>query len=242
MAKRTKKQGPSWQLIGIVAVLAAFFIMGLIWLVSGGGEDAVKTPEIHALGGDVSEDQQGVTEDGRAFMGDADAPVVVYEFADFQCSHCRDFSQTYSKGFKRDYIASGKVKLVWVNFPFLGDESNGAAAAGYCANDQGHFWEMHDWIFENQSPTISNNGAFSPERLSEMAEGIGLDVAAFEACLSEPSTIERVQADDDFSRETGVESTPSFLVESSETLVAGGGSVEVEELIAAVEEALEARQ
>jgi protein-disulfide isomerase len=240
MAKR-KQQGLSWQLIGMVAVLAAFFVMGLIWLVSGGSDEGAQSPVVLSLGGDVAAEQQGVTEDGRAFMGDEDAPVVVYEFADFQCPHCRDFSQTYSKGFKRDYVGTGKVKMIWVNFAFMGDESNSAAAAGYCAADQGQFWAMHDWIFENQS-AVNNNGAFSAQRLTEMAESAGMDTEVFEACLADPATIDRVQADTDFARETGVESTPSFLVENSETLVAGGGQAEVEELVAAVEEALAAQE
>ncbi len=234
MAKR-KKQGISWQLIGIAAVLAAFFLMGLIWLLSGGSSDGPATPVSQSLGGDVAEDMHGIHDDGRPFMGDPDAPVVVYEFADWQCPHCRDFSQTYSKGFKRDYIGSGKAKLVWVNFAFLGDESNTAAAAGFCAADQGEFWAMHDWIFENQT-AVNNDGAYNTERLTSMAESIGLDTEVFANCMSDPETIARVQADRDFATETGVESTPSFLI--GETLVAGGGQAEVLDLSTAVDTAL----
>ena len=64
---------------------------------------------------------------------------------------------------------------------FLGDESIVAAEAALCANMQGQFWTMHESIYANQFG--ENQGAFSRDRLDQMAEQIGLDMTAFGSCM-----------------------------------------------------------
>jgi len=220
MARR-RSQGVSWQLIGIVAVLAVFLVAGIIWVASSSGRDDLEPPLIVMMD-EALDLEAGVSEDGYPVLGSADAPVTFYEFADFQCPHCKDHHDIYAKRINRDYVATGKAKMVWVTFAFQGDESINAAKAGYCALDQSpeQFWTLHDWLFENQA-AIANTGGFAPARLALMADQIGLDVAAFDACFADPATLERVEAGKAFAIEKGVESTPSFLV--GETLVAGTG-------------------
>lgn len=214
MAQKRKRQGGvSWELIGIVAVLGVFVVGILYWVAQGGSSGSAVTPPSEAAlkpAPDITL-ESGMTDDGRPYVGKADAPVTVMEFADFQCPHCRDFSQIDAKAIKTDYVAKGVVKLVWVNFPFLGDESIQAARAATCAGEQGKFWEMHDWLFANQA-AASNSGGFAPARLQEMAAGIGLDAEAFGACLDDEATAERVKADRQFGDENGVDSTPSFMI------------------------------
>jgi hypothetical protein len=70
-------------------------------------------------------------------MGDPNAPVTVYEYADFQCPACGYFARQYKPTIERDYIQTGKVRLIFRNFAFLGQESLWAAEAAYCAAEQG---------------------------------------------------------------------------------------------------------
>jgi len=233
MAKQKRKK-ISWQLIGISGVLAVFVVGGVIALLSGAGAGEVAEPIVRAKSPGMEE---CTDPEGRPCLGSDDAPVTIHEFADFQCPHCRDFSQLYVKSIKEDYIETGQAKLVWVNFAFMGDESNAAAVAGFCAQDQGMFWEMHDWIFENQR-AMTDSGGFSRDRLLDMAEGAGLDVPTFEECLDDPEQLERVRADKDFGYEVGVESTPSFLVD--DTKVQGAGQAAVEEIRQAIDAAIAA--
>ena len=94
----------------------------------------------------------GITEDGQPYKGAADAPVELVEFADFRCSHCGDFYQE-TKELNEDYIKTGQLKLVFKNFPVIGQPSITAAQAAECALAQGAeaFWVYHDTLFENQT-------------------------------------------------------------------------------------------
>jgi len=80
-------------------------------------------------------------------LGAADAPVLVAEFADFQCPYCKDFSDGPGQLLKEEYVDTGKVRFVFRHFAFLGDESTWAAEASDCADEQGRFWENHDRLF-----------------------------------------------------------------------------------------------
>lgn len=235
-----KNAGVSWQLIGIIAILAVFAIGGIIWLFSGGSDDAPQAPIVNSIDPDGGGPEAGVTEEGRPYLGDPDAPVTFYEFADFQCPHCKEHNDVHGRSIKRDYVDAGEAKMVFVAFAFMGDESASAAKAGYCALEQSpeDFWRMHDYLFENQSE-FSNSGGFSSARLETFAESIGLDVPAFQTCMEdEDGTLqERLEADMDYGREAGVGSTPSFLV--GETLIEGTGEEKMLELRQAIDAAAE---
>ncbi len=95
--------------------------------------------------------------DGRA-IGSADAPVTLDVWADFQCPGCGIFTRATEARIVRDYVASGKLRLVFHDYAFLGQESIDAAVAARAADAQGAFWPYHDWLFANQGG--ENKGAF----------------------------------------------------------------------------------
>lgn len=78
--------------------------------------------------------------------GDPDAPVTVYEMADFQCPACRTFALEVMPVLDREYVRTGKVRFVFINLPLTQIHRHAAAAAeaAMCAGRQGKFWEMHD--------------------------------------------------------------------------------------------------
>lgn len=85
-------------------------------------------------------------------LGDANAPHTIIEYSDFQCPFCRRFfDETYSQ-LKKDYIDTGKARLVYRHFPLtqLHPVAVKSAEATECANEQGKFWQMHDAIFTLQ--------------------------------------------------------------------------------------------
>jgi protein-disulfide isomerase len=242
--KQQQRQGLSWELIGIVGILALLVIGGIFVLTTGPKESGqLETPSVVAQDpsiGLAAPEFTGVDEDQRPFLGKADAPVTFYEFADFQCPHCRDFSMFQSKDIKRDLIASGKARLVWVAFPFMDDgdgerESENAQMAAHCASQQDKFWTFHDWLFTNQA-TVANQGTFNKARLHDMAVKAGLDVAAYDTCMDDPATAAFVKKDKDFGVEKGVGSTPSFIIKDKDKLYAGAGSQELTDLRSAIEE------
>lgn len=227
-----KRKGISWELLGILAVLAVLLVGGLVWLASPGASGEVVPPETATLDAELGL-ASGTTDEGRPYLGEPDAPVTIVEFADFQCPHCREFGEGGAQEIARDYIAPGDARLEWVSVTFSGDESTEAAKAGVCAGEQGAFWDMHDWLFANQG-TLTNSGSYSRERVLDMATQAGLDPGAFETCMDDSATAEAVRDGERYAAETGINSTPAFLV--GDTVVSGA---DVAALREAIDEALD---
>jgi protein-disulfide isomerase len=148
-------------------------------------------------------------------MGDPNAPVVIEEFSDFQCPFCRRFHDDTLPQIVEDYVRQGKVYFVYRHFPVVdrnnpAQESQAAATAAVCAGRQNRFWDYHDVLFANQN--AENAGDYTPQRLEAMAEGLDLDMAAFDACFASPDAAAAVAADSLFALESTLSSTPSFLI------------------------------
>jgi protein-disulfide isomerase len=139
--------------------------------------------------------------------GPEDAPVVLVEFADFQCVYCRKFWQDTLPRIEEHYIRSGKVRFLYRHLAILGEASILAAQASACAHDQGRFWEYHDGLFRENSPLV-----FTASRLKRYAGQSGLDVRAFTGCLDSGKHAERVEAETTLARALGANGTPAFLI------------------------------
>lgn len=151
--------------------------------------------------------------DDDPVAGKADAKVTIVEFSDFQCPFCGKFYNDAYQQLKKDYIDTGKVKLVYRDFPLgFHPEAQKAAEAGECADDQGKFWQMHDKIFSNQS-TMSVDG------YKKWAKELGLDSAKFNQCLDSGTKASEVQKDESDGQAAGIGGTPSFFI--NEKLVVG---------------------
>lgn len=137
------------------------------------------------------------------------APVTIEEWADFQCPACGQFARTTVPQLLSTYIANGQVKLVFRNFAFLGPESQAAAEAAECADEQGKFWEFHDRLYASQAG--ENRGAFSKANLKRMGDALGLG-ASFAACVDSGRYAERVQGDTKAGEAKGVRATPTLFV------------------------------
>jgi len=144
-------------------------------------------------------------------IGDPNAPVTIIEYSDFQCPFCGRFARETEPLLIRDYVETGKVRLIYRTFgDWIGPESLRAAEAAYCAGDQGKFWEFHDVLFYNQHG--ENQGAFSRERIDMMAQMLGLDMDAFGKCLDSHKYRQQAMQDLKDGQAAGVKGTPSFLV------------------------------
>ncbi len=123
-------------------------------------------------------------------MGDADAPVKIVEFSDYQCPFCEQFYSETEPLLVENYISSGQVYFTyrstgnWVSDNIRGGktESEDAAEAAYCAGDQDMFWEMHDMLFANVLG--EDVDSFSDRRLADIAEKTGLNIDQFNECYS----------------------------------------------------------
>ncbi len=143
-------------------------------------------------------------------MGNSSAKVTVVEFADFQCPYCQNWFAVVEPQLVKDYVDTGKVKFVFRNFPFIGQDSVWAAEAAYCALDQNQFWQYHDYLYNHQGQ--ENSGAFSKANLESFAAKMGLNTTQFDSCLESDKYASKVQGDYNAGKNAGVTSTPSFFV------------------------------
>ena len=107
-------------------------------------------------------------------------------------------------------MKSGVVRFGYFNLAFLGDESQWAAEASECADEQGKFWEYHDLLFANQSG--ENQGGFSKDNLKKFAATLSLDTTKFNACLDTGKYTKVVNDDTQLAGQYGIASTPTLLV------------------------------
>lgn len=168
-----------------------------------------------AVGGDQ---QAGsivtVSADDDAALGDPNAPVMIVEFSDFQCPFCRKFYKETLPQIKKDYIAAGKVKFVYRDFPLvqIHPGATPAAEGAECAKEQGKFWEMHDAIFNEQEKQGSGTVQFTALDVKKWAANIGLDTAKFNQCLDAGTYKQEVEKDLADGSAAGVNGTPATFV------------------------------
>jgi len=152
-------------------------------------------------------------------MGDPNAPIQIVEYSDFQCPFCERFYTETEPLVEEYFAATGKIYFTyrsagnWVsgNLGGVRTESKDAAAAAYCAGDQGKFWEMHDALFANNRD-VEDQGSFTSRRLKAIAEANGLDTAAFNSCLDSGKYEDQVQQDFDDATAAGIQGTPYFVM------------------------------
>ena len=147
--------------------------------------------------------------EGRV-LGETSAPVIITAWEDFQCPVCKVANTSTLATIIEEYVDTGQVQLHYRYFSFLGDESVRAAEAAEAAAAQGRFWEYHDALFTYQG--AENSGAFSDDRLTQLAQLVGLDLTLFEASLDSGEYEGVVEAELDEGRERGVSGTPTFFV------------------------------
>ncbi len=143
-------------------------------------------------------------------LGDANAKVTIVEFSDFQCPYCGKFQQEVYPLIKQEYVDTGKASFVYLDFTFLGEESQFAAQAAKCAGEQGKFWEFHDRLFESQNG--ESQGAFVVSKLKGFARGIVPSTTAFNQCLDSKKYAQAVLDETALGRTAGVSGTPTVLI------------------------------
>ena len=147
-------------------------------------------------------------------IGDANAKVLIIEFGDYQCPSCRMFWREVEPRLKKDYVDTGKVKLVFRDFPIvqIHPEAMLAAMAVDCAGDQNKYWQMHDKVFREQDKRGDTLVRFKATDLKKWAKDISLDTAAFNECLDSARYRDEVAKDKADGDDVGIPGTPMFFV------------------------------
>jgi protein-disulfide isomerase len=147
---------------------------------------------------------------GSPALGRKNAPVTIVEYADFQCPYCGKFARQVEPKIVKRYVESGQVKLVWRDFPYLGQESVNAALAARAAQAQGKFWKYHDLLYSNQGPP--NSGSFSDAELITLAKKAHLNVKRFKTDFRGGRYAVPVRRDFAEGQGRGISGTPTFFI------------------------------
>lgn len=148
----------------------------------------------------------------RSLKGNPAATVVVTEYSDFECPACKSFAEGLAKQLEEEYVTTGKVLLEYKHYPLPQHEpgASWAANAAECAADQGRFWEMHDYLFQEQGKQGPNT--FTQARLRTMAGELGLNTSQFNECLSSQEHAQKIRDDVAEARQLFVNATPTIFV------------------------------
>ncbi|UCD03461.1 MAG: DsbA family protein [Candidatus Aenigmatarchaeota archaeon] len=146
-----------------------------------------------------------VSVDDDAVLGEANAPITMIEFSDYECPFCTRFWEQTLPQIKTNYIDTGKVKFVYRDFPLsFHPNAQKAAEAAECAGEQGMYWEMHDKLFETGQLDVSS--------LKQHAVNLNLDSSQFDSCLDSGKYASEVQKDMQEGASAGVSGTPTFFI------------------------------
>ena len=151
---------------------------------------------------------------GSPILGDPDAPITLVEFGDYQCHYCNVFFQSIEKDIVKNYVDTGKVKIIFKDYNIIGEDSIKASQGAHCANDQGLFWEYHDILYSNW--TGENNGWASSENLAIFAQQIGLNMNKWSECMNKGSHSQIILKSNDDARTLQLTGTPAFFIINSE--------------------------
>ena len=211
MAKQEEK-GSLTPLLVIVGI--AILTIGGIYFISQSGDDDANQ---NTAGGGNNGGSEVVKNYNQAppgaqppnVMGGPNAPVVIEEFADFQCPTCARVHPVV-KEVTANY--GTRIKYIFRNFPLpIHNNAYEAALSAEAAGLQGKFWQMQDQIFKGQ-PTWSSKQPNARETFKEYATKIGLDVAKFEADVTGLNAKARVDQDMRRANALAVNGTPAFYI------------------------------
>lgn len=213
--KKSKENHSKFPIIAIGVVLALTFI-GVWWINS---RPASPRPVGNSVGNSPTQTSQGPNQallsapkgaNPPSFLGSETAPVVIEEFADYQCGACANAAPILKE---ITSLYGNRIKFVYRNFPLQTmDKSYDASLAVEAAGlqDRNKFWQMQSQIFRNQS--VWARSAEYKSLFEEYAKLIGLDIERFKADVAGMAAKSRVDADLQRGRSAGISSTPTVFI------------------------------
>src|SRR3989338_1136042 len=205
---KPQKSGDVFWKITTVALIVILAVVAFRGNSGNGATGGTVFPTGAAVGDDPTPsvaDMEALLDDD-AVRGDKDAPVTIVEWSDFECPFCARFFEQTLPSIEEEYIKTGKVKLIYRDFPLsFHTQAQKAAEAAECAGEQGKYWEMHDLLFEE-----GVQGGVAG--FKQYAKQLGLNTAKFNTCLDSGAMASEVQKDMADGAAVGIQGTPGFIV------------------------------
>ena len=202
--------------LAIGAIIASITIVAVILATNGSlGEQELliePTPKIEQMG-PAKITMDTFVLNGSPILGDPDAPITLVEFGDYQCHYCNVFFQSIEEDIIKNYVETGKVKIIFKDYNIIGPDSINASHGAHCANEQELFWEYHDILYSNWEG--ENNGWASSNNLRIFAEEINADVDKWTECMNEKKHSKVIIDSNNDAKSLELTGTPAFFVINS---------------------------
>ena len=205
-------------LVGAVVISVAILISGGVIKIGSVVKTAVVPSVPQATNEPVPTGPVKVSVDDDPVIGDKNAKVTLIEFSDYECSYCKRHFDLVYPSLKKDYIDTGKVKLVLRDYPlpFHDPMATFEAGAANCAREQGGdsaYFKFHDEIF---TKTKSNGNGLTKDQIYQIASDLGLNQTNLKTCADSDKYKDEIAKDMADGSAAGVSATPSFFVGKSD--------------------------
>jgi len=188
--------------LGAAAALAAVLIGA-----SQVGSGAAETPVLEPAGGSESL-FAGIEQHGGA-LGSPKAPVTLVEYADLQCPYCAQWSRETLPVLVDEYVATGKLRIVFLGLAFIGADSDKALRTAIAAGQDDHLWDVVHGLYASQG--AENSGWVTDDLVGSIAAGVpGLDGEKLLVARWEDTVGPELEHAADAATRAGVHGTPAF--------------------------------
>jgi protein-disulfide isomerase len=202
-ALRSRRTRRLWLLAGVTVV--ALVLAGSAALIghSGDGSSPASANQTQAL-------FAGIPQQGAA-LGNPNAPVTLQEFADLQCPFCREYTLGALPQIVKQYVRTGKVRIVFRPLAFIGPDSVVAARVADAAAQQNRLWDFIDRFYSQQK--TENTGYVTDSFLRQVGSGVpGLDMTRALQDSKSQSAVQPLTSAQQLANQFKIASTPSFVI------------------------------
>jgi protein-disulfide isomerase len=191
MEEKTEKQKD--YLLPFSILIAAILIAGALIYSAGAKNTKTENQKEEApKAAELSKPQI----DDDVVLGDPNAAVTIFIFGDYQCSFCGKFFKETEPLIRKNYVETGKVKVVSKDLAFLGPESTAAAEAAQCAKDQGKYWQYYDALYNEEiKDGQTNNGNLNRDLFKKIALNLKMNADEFLSCFDSKKYENEVRKD-----------------------------------------------
>ena len=212
---------------GAAVVAAALVAVSLVRSNTGSTPPATPNPVV---------DLRGIPQEGK-FLGSPNARVTLVEYADPQCPGCRAYTETIFPVVVNQFVRTGKVRIEFRGFPFIGEDSVKGYRFLLAAARQNKLWNLQEAMYRNQGG--ENSGWITDDLIRELASQIpGLDVEKLFADAGSAKITQEAEGANEKAQAAGIQGTPTLLVKIGDQAPYMLQIATVEQLRAALDDAL----
>ncbi|HRN96125.1 MAG TPA: thioredoxin domain-containing protein [Candidatus Levybacteria bacterium] len=149
----------------------------------------------------------------KFILGDPNTEKSIVAYYDFECTYCAAFVKDVLPQLKREYVDTGKVKILFKNFPLSSHQTAPIAHnAAMCASVKGNFWAFHDILFAKQNEWAKKSEAEAKTLMKTYFKSTNVVDTGFDQCVDNDVYENYLEKDKNDGKNVGVTGTPTFII------------------------------